>query len=69
MMSSLPNNIAGQDAALETILNAISVWESNKKSVPAGSLVLAIVGQNGVGKSETGDIIIDCGAVFIRHHA
>ena len=69
MMSSLPKNIAGQDAALETILNAISVWESNKKSVPAGSLVLAIVGQNGVGKSETGNIIIDRGVVFIMHHA
>ena len=68
MMSSLPKNIAGQDAALETILNAISLWESNKKSVPSGPLVLAIVGQNGVGKSETGNIIIDRRVVFIMHH-
>ena len=52
-MGSLPNNIADQDAALEITLNAISVWESNKKSIPSEPLVLAIVGQNGVGKSET----------------
>ena len=59
MMISLPSNIAGQDVASETILNALFVWESKKNSHPSGPLVLAIVGQNGVGKSETGNIFID----------
>ena len=59
MMNSLPYGIAGQDAGVRSILDAITIWESNKKIGPSGPLVLAIVGPNGVGKTETGDILLD----------
>lgn len=60
MIHSLPSNVTGQDAGLKSIVKAFSEWESNKKDGPTGPLVLAIVGPNGVGKSETGNIWIDC---------
>ena len=55
-MNSLQCNVTGQDAGLKSIVNAFSTWESNKKVGLSGPLVLAIVGPNGVGKSETGNI-------------
>ena len=60
MINSLTSNVTGQDAGLKSIVNAFSMWELNKKSGKTGPLVLAIVGPNGVGKSETGDILIEC---------
>ena len=60
MIHSLASNVTGQDAGLKSIVSAFVAWESNKKIGPTGPLVLAIVGPNGVGKSETGNILIDC---------
>ena len=64
----MPNNVASQDAALESILDAISSWEKSRKLGSNGPLVLAIVGPNGVGKSETGDILINCKIIFMMHY-
>ena len=58
IINSLTSNITGQDAGLKSIVNAFSMWELNKKVGPSGPLVLAIVGPNGVGKSETGNVLM-----------
>ena len=68
MLNSLQYSIAGQDAGVKSILDAITIWESNKKYGPSGPLVLAIVGQNGVGKSETGDTLIYCNIVYLMRN-
>ena len=56
-MNSLPFVIRGQQGGIDSVLNAVSVWEFKKGAgLSSAPLVLAIVGPTGVGKSETGDI-------------
>ena len=65
MIHSFSSNVTGQVSGLKSIVSAFFAWESNKKIGPTGPLVLAIVGPNGVGKSETGNILIDCNTVCL----
>lgn len=54
--TSLPKFIRGQQAAINSIVSAFSVWESNNKAGGSKPLVLAVVGPTGVGKTATGNV-------------
>ena len=55
---SLERIIGGQKRALDTITSSIAGWEFRRKSGNLDPLVLAISGPPGVGKSETGLVLI-----------
>ena len=55
---SLERMIGGQKRALDAITSSIAGWEFRRKSGNADPLVLAISGPPGVGKSETGMLLI-----------
>ena len=55
---SLERIIGGQKRALDTITSSIAGWEFRRKSGNVDPLVLAISGPPGVGKSETGPVLI-----------
>jgi hypothetical protein len=50
--------IGGQKRALDAITSSVAGWEFRRKSGNADPLVLAISGPPGVGKSETGMLLI-----------